>query len=72
MREKFKTKIKEIQNRDVPTPSIKQAVRKKRGFLTDKETSNKIWLKNTLSRKAIKTKDPEVRRKYMTKPGIRN
>ena len=38
--------------------------KKKRGFPIDRETVNKIRLKNTLSRKAISTKDPEIRKQY--------
>ena len=56
MLKKVKTKLKEIENRYMPTRNIKKAVRKKRGFPIDKETFNKIWLKNTLSRKAIRMK----------------
>ena len=60
MWKKFKTKIKETEKRYVPTSNIKLAMRKKRGFPIDKETLNKVWLNNTLLRKAIRTKDPEV------------
>ena len=64
MWEKFKLKIREIENKHVPTRNIKQSVKRKRGFPVDRETLNKIRLKNTLSRKAIRTKDPEVRKQY--------
>ena len=64
MWDRFKGKIKDIENRHVPTRNIKQTGKRKKGFPVDRETLNKIRLKNTLSRRAIRTKDPEVRRQY--------
>ena len=62
--EMFKEKLREIEDRHIPSRSMKNTMKRKRAFPVDKETLDKIKFKTSMSRKAIKSKDPEDRKKY--------
>ena len=60
----FHSTIKKIEAKYIPTKTSKISLKKHSNFPMDKETLVKIKKKNSLSRKAIKTKDPAVRKEY--------
>ena len=53
-----------MENKYIPTRTRKQIGRSKNNFPVDKNTTEKIRRKHILSKKAVRSKDPEVRLEY--------
>jgi len=62
--DKFLAILREMENKYIPTRTRKQIGRSKNNFPVDKNTREKIRRKNILSKKAVRSKDPEVRLEY--------
>lgn len=60
----FRNKIQEIEDKFVPTKTIKHTKNNKHRFPVDQGTLEKIRKKHSLSKEASATKDPDVRKKY--------
>jgi aminoglycoside phosphotransferase family enzyme len=56
--------LKELENKYIPTRTRKQIGRSKKTFQWIKILEKKIRRKNILSKKAVRSKDPEVRLEY--------
>ena len=61
---KFTDKLKLLEKKYVPEINIKFTNKRKTEYPMDKKTLEKIKLKNSLSRKYLTTKDPNVRKDY--------